>query len=218
MGTTCHPLEIKTKGGKQNVNCTNVEGLFRIAQSIPSKKVEQFKRWLAKVGYERLQEYENPELAFKRAYADYVAKGYPEEWIQKRIQSISIRNQLTKEWDSRKISDHNNKHLEGKEYAILTDAISQETFGIKTKKHKEIKGLKKQPLRDHMTPIELIFNMLGEQATIDEIKDKDAHGYNENLEAAKGGGKSAGIAREAFEQARGVKVVSPDNFLKKIKD
>lgn len=162
------PLEINTKGGKQNVNCTNVEGLFRIVQSIPSKKAERFKRWLAKVGYERLQEYENPELAFKRIYADYAAKGYPEEWIQQRIESIAVRNQLTKEWGNRNISDH--KYIEGKEYAILTDVTSEGTFGIKTKQHKEIKGLKKQPLRDHMTPIELIFNMLGEQATIDEIK------------------------------------------------
>ncbi|MFT4314308.1 MAG: Bro-N domain-containing protein [Wolbachia pipientis] len=212
------PLEIKTKGGKQNANCANVEGLLRILQSVPSKKVEQFKRWLAKVGYERLQEYENPELAFKRAYADYVAKGYSKEWIQRRMQSISVRNQLTKEWDNRKISDHNNKHLEGKEYAILTDVISQATFGIRTKEHKDLKGLKKQPLRDHMTPIELIFNMLGEQATIDEVKIKDAQGYYENLEAAKDGGKNASVAREAFEKARGVKVVSSDNFLKKIKD
>ncbi|KLT22161.1 BRO family N-terminal domain containing protein [Wolbachia endosymbiont of Armadillidium vulgare str. wVulC] len=212
------PLEIKTKGGKQNVNCTNVEGLFRILQSIPSKRVEQFKRWLAKVGYERLQEYENPELALKRIYADYAAKGYPQEWIQKRIESIAVRNQLTKEWGNRNISDHNNKYIEGREYAILTDVISEGTFGVKTKHHKEIKGLKKQPLRDHMTPIELIFNMLGEQATIDEIKDKDAQGYNKNLEAAKEGGKNAGTAREAFERARGVKVVSSDNFLKRIKD
>lgn len=214
------PLEIKTKGGIQKANCTNVEGLLRILQSVPSKaeKIEQFKRWLAKVGYERLQEYENPELAIKRACADYAKKGYPQEWIDKRIQSISVRNQLTREWDNRNITDHNNKRIEGKEYAILTDVISQATFGIKTKQHKEIKHLKKQSLRDHMTPIELIFNMLGEQATIDEVKDKDVQGYNANLEAAKEGGKSAGIAREAFEKARGVQVVSPNNFLKKIQN
>ncbi|APR99144.1 hypothetical protein ASM33_00815 [Wolbachia endosymbiont of Folsomia candida] len=217
-GQLVTPLEIKTKGGIQKINCTSVEGLFRILQSVPSKKVEKFKRWLAKVGYERLQEYDNPELAFKRAYANYVAKGYSQEWIDKRIQSISVRNQLTREWDNRNITDHNNKRIEGKEYAILTDVISQATFGVKTKEHKEIKKLKKQSLRDHMTPIELIFNMLGEQATIDEVKDKDVQGYNANLEAAKKGGKSAGIAREAFEKARGVQVVSPNNFLKKIQN
>ncbi|WP_168464623.1 BRO-N domain-containing protein [Wolbachia endosymbiont of Ctenocephalides felis wCfeT] len=211
------PLEIKTKGGKQNVNCTNVEGLLRILQSVPSKteRVEQFKRWLAKVGYERLEEYKNPELAFKRAYANYVAKGYSHEWIQRRIQSISTRNQLTQEWDKMNITDHNNKNMEGKEYAILTDVISQETFGVTTKEHKKIKDLKKQPLRDHMTPTELIFNMLGEQATIEEVKDRNAQGYNANLEAVKDGGRSAGIARKAFEEARNIKVVSSSNFLKK---
>jgi hypothetical protein len=195
-----------------------VEGIFRIIQSIPSKKAEPFKKWLAKTGYERLQEYDNPELAFKRAYADYISKGNSQEWIQTRMQSIQVRNQLTKEWDKRNITNHGNKRLENKEYAILTDVISQATFDIKTSEHKELKGLKRQPLRDHMTPLELIFNMLGEQATIDEAKTKNANGYYQNLEVAKEGGKSAGIARKAFEEARGVKVVSSNNFLKKIKE
>ncbi|MGL9779499.1 MAG: hypothetical protein ACR5K5_04580 [Wolbachia sp.] len=182
--------------------------MFRILQYIPSKRVEQFKSWLAKVGYERLQEYQNLEHALKRIYADYATKGYPQEWIQKRIKPIAVRNQLTKEWDNINISDRNNKYIEGREYAILIDVISEGTFGVKSKHHKEIKGLKKQPLKDHMTKIELIFNMLGEQVNIDEIKDKDAQGYNKKLEAAKGGGKNAGTAREAFEKARGVIVVS----------
>jgi DNA-damage-inducible protein D len=173
--TNCHELKLQAKDGKYySTDCANVEGIFRIIQSIPSKKAEPFKRWLAKTGYERLQEYDNPELAFKRAYADYISKGYSQEWIKTRMQSIDVREKLTKEWEKRNIKDHGNKKLENKEYAILTDVISQATFGVKTSEHKKIKGLRGQPLRDHMTPLELIFNMLGEQATIDEAKTKNA--------------------------------------------
>jgi hypothetical protein len=211
----CNQLKLPAEDGKTyETDCVNVEQIFRIIQSIPSRKAEPFKKWLAKTGFERLQECENPELAFKRAISDYVAKGYSDEWIKVRMQSISTRNALTKEWDKRDIQNHYNDNIKGKEYAILTNVISQNTFGISTKEHQHIKGLKSQNLRDHMTPIELIFNMLGEQATIDITKEKDAKGFHKNLETAKEGGKTAGVAREAFEQSRGVKVVSNKNFLK----
>jgi DNA-damage-inducible protein D len=214
--TKCHELKLPASDGKNYLtDCANVESIFRIIQSVPSKKAEPFKKWLAKTGYERLQEYENPELAFKRAIADYISKGYPEEWIKVRMQSISTRNELTKEWDKRDVENHYNDNIKGKEYAILTNVISQNTFGVTTKEHQNIKGLKKQNLRDHMTPIELIFNMLGEQATIDITKEKNAKGFYENLNTAKEGGKTAGIARKAFEESRGINVVSSNNFLKR---
>ncbi len=217
--TKCHGFKLEAEDGKmRETDCANVESIFRIIQSVPSKKAEPFKKWLAKTGYERLQEYENPELAFKRAIADYISKGYSEEWIKVRMQSISTRNELTKEWDKRDINNHCNDSIKGKEYAILTNVISQNTFGVTTKEHQKIKGLKKHNLRDHMTPIELIFNMLGEQATIDIAKEKDTKGFYENLNTAKEGGKTAGIARKAFEDSRGVKVVSSNNFLKRNTD
>ena len=152
--------------------------MFRIIQSIPSKKAEPFKRWLAKVGYERVQEIENPELAQKRMKEIYKAKGYSEDWIEKRVRGIAIRDELTDEWKKRGL-------IEEREYAILTAEISKATFGMTPSEYKKFKGLKKENLRDHMDDLELIFNMLGEASTTRIARDKDAQGFIENKEVAK---------------------------------
>ena len=161
------PLKLQTAGGAQKVNCANVEGLFRIIQSVPSKKAEPFKKWLAKVGYERVQEIENPELAQKRMRALYKAKGYSDEWIEKRIRGIAIREELTDEWKNRGIK-------EGKEYSILTAEISKATFGLTPSEYKDLKVLDRENLRDHMTDLELIFTMLGEAPTKEIAQNTDA--------------------------------------------
>lgn len=182
-------LKMESKDGKKYLTDTaNTETLFRIIQSIPSPKAEPFKRWLAKVGYERVQEIEDPELATKRTRALYKAKGYPEDWIEKRMRGISIREQLTNEWEKRGVKEE-------KEYAILTAEISEAAFGVKPSEHKKLKNLKKENLRDHMSDLELIFNMLGEASTTEISVQKDAQGFNQNKEAAKAGGKIAGNAR-----------------------
>lgn len=178
MGTNCNPLDIETAGCIQKVNCANVEGLFRIIQSIPSPKAEPFKKWLAKVGYERVQEIENPELAQKRMRALYKAKGYPDEWIEKRIRGIAIREELTDEWKNRGVK-------EGREYSILTTEISNATFGLTPSEYKEFKGLDRENLRDHMTDLELIFTMLGEASTKEIPQNTDAQGFDGNKTAAK---------------------------------
>ncbi len=205
-----HTLSIETAGGKQRMNCTNTKGAFRIIQSIPSKKAEPFKQWLAKVGYERIQEIENPELAQDRAKEYYELKGYPKEWIDKRLRGIAVRQALTEEWSNRGIE-------ETREYAILTNEIAKATFGVGIKEHKKLKGLdpkfKNQNLRDHMTDLELIFNMLGEASTTEIAKKKDAQGFKENKLAAKEGGKIAGDARKNLELKTGDKVVSEKNYL-----
>jgi len=205
-----HTLAVDTAGGKQKMNCVNTKGAFRIIQSIPSPKAEPFKRWLAKVGYERIQEIENPELAQERAKEYYELKGYPKNWIDKRIRGIAIRQDLTDEWKHRGIE-------EGKDYAILTNEISKATFGVPIKKHKEIKGIdpkfKNQNLRDNMTDLELIFNMLGEASTTEITRTRDAQGFVENLGAARKGGEIAGGARQKLEQETGKSVVSSDNYL-----
>ena len=152
------PLSVQTAGGLQNLNCANTEGLLRLIQSIPSPKAEPFKRWLAKVGYERIQEIEDPELATKRTRALYKAKGYSDDWIEKRMRSIAIRDELTDEWKKRGIKEQ-------REYAILTAEISKATFGLTPGQYVEFKRLKRENLRDHMTDLELIFSMLGEAAT-----------------------------------------------------
>jgi prophage antirepressor-like protein len=149
------PLSVETAGGKQNLNCANAKGLLRIIQSIPSPKAEPFKLWLAQVGSDRLEEIENPELAAQRTRELYKLKGYPDDWIEKRMRSIAIREELTAEWKNRDVNEHI-------EYAILTAEISKATFGITPKEYKKVKGLKSQNLRDHMTDLELIFSMLGE--------------------------------------------------------
>ncbi len=157
-GQIVTPLPINTSGGKQRLNCANTEGIFRIIQSIPSPKAEPFKLWLAKVGYERIQEIENPELATERTRALYKAKGYPDDWIEKRMRGIAIREELTAEWEKRGIEQE-------RDYAILTAEISKATFGMTPSDYKKHKGLKQENLRDHMTDLELIFSMLGEAST-----------------------------------------------------
>jgi len=204
-------LKLESSDGKKYAtDCANTENMFRIIQSIPSKKAEPFKQWLAKVGYERIQEIENPELAQDRAKEYYELKGYPKEWIDKRLRGIAARQALTEEWSNRGIE-------ETKEYAILTNEIAKATFGVGIKEHKELKGLdpkfKNQNLRDHMTDLELIFNMLGEASTTEIAKKKDAQGFKENKLAAKEGGKIAGDARKNLELKTGEKVVSEKNYL-----
>ena len=205
-GQIVTPLSIETSKGAQKLNCANTEGVFRIIQSIPSPKAEPFKRWLAKVGYERIQEIEDPELATKRTRALYKAKGYPDDWIEKRMRGIAIREQLTNEWEKRGIKEQ-------KEYAILTAEISEATFGVKPSKHKKIKNLERENLRDHMTDLELIFSMLGEASTTEIAVEHDAQGFVKNQKAARAGGTIAGNARKELEEKSGRKVVSSSNFL-----
>ena len=157
-GQIAHLLAIKTEGGRQKMACANPEGLFRIVQSIPSPKAEPFKRWLAKVGYERMQEIENPELATKRTRMLYKMKGYPDDWIEKRMRGIAIREELTDEWKNRGAQEQ-------RDFEILTAEISKATFGVTSQEYKELKGLEKENLRDHMDDFELIFTMLGERST-----------------------------------------------------
>lgn len=199
-------LDIITKGGKQKMACANTEGIFRIIQSIPSSKAEPFKRWLAKVGYERIQEIEDPELATKRTKDLYEAKGYPDSWIDKRMRGIAVRETLTDEWKQRGVK-------EGIEYAILTSEISKATFGMTPAEYKEHKGLKRENLRDHMTNLELIFNMLGEAATTEIAIHTNAQGFTQNKIVAHKGGKVAGNARKNLELESGKRVITQDNFL-----
>ena len=209
--TNCHGLKLEAPDGKQRLtDCANTEGLFRIIQSIPSPKAEPFKRWLAQVGYERVKEIENPELAGARARELYQAKGYPQAWIEKRLRSIAIRGELTDEWKERGVQ-------EGKEYSILTAEIARATFGMTPGAHRRLKELDKvktgNNLHDHMTDLELIFSMLGEASTTEIARRKDARGFTENRSAAKAGGTIAGNARKALEAKSGRPVVSGDNFL-----
>lgn len=206
-GTICTPLEITANDGKKRkVNCSNTEGVFRIVQAIPSPKAEPFKRWLAKVGYERIQEIEDPELATKRTKALYKAKGYPDSWIEKRMRGIAVREELTDEWNKRGIKEQ-------KEYAILTAEISKATFDMTPSEYKRFKGLKHENLRDHMKDLELIFSMLGEAATTEITRNQDAQGFKENKIAANEGGKIAGEAREKLERKTGKKISTRQNYL-----
>ena len=194
-------------GRERATDAANTETIFRIVQSIPSKKAEPFKRWLAKVGYERVLEFQNPEIAIKRAVLDYRIKGYDDAWINARVRSILTRNELTTEWKRRGIDD-------SREYAALTNAIQQATFGLGVQPHKALKRLKKRhSLRDHMTDVELIFTMLGERSTRDIAVADNAQGFTENKDAADAGGKVAGDARLALEKRTGRQVVSEHNFL-----
>lgn len=204
-------LKLLAPDGKQReTDCANTETLFRIIQSIPSPKAEPFKRWLAQVGYERVKEIENPELASARARELYQAKGYPKEWIEKRLRSIAVRGELTEEWKQRGVE-------EGKEYAILTAEIARATFGVTPGAHRRLKALDKvqtgNNLRDHMTDLELIFTMLGEASTTEIARRKDAQGFGENRGAAKEGGTVAGNARKELEAKSGKPVVSRSNYL-----
>jgi DNA-damage-inducible protein D len=207
-------IKLKFKGvdGKgYKTDCANTEGVLRIIMSIPSPKAEPFKLWLANVGKQFLVETENPELGYERLKEIYKAKGYSDEWIERRLKSISIRKELTDEWQKRGVK-------EGQEYAILTAEIAKATFGVTPSEHAKHKGLAKENLRDHMTNFELIFTMLGEDATRQVAGLDDAQGFNENHDAAQTGGKAAGRALKAFEEDNKIKVVSPSNFLSLLND
>jgi len=210
-GQIVHPLKIETAGGKQNMNCANTEGIFRIIQSIPSPKAEPFKRWLARVGYERIQEIEDPELAMKRTRAIYKAKGYSDGWIEKRIRGIAIREELTDEWQKRAIKEQ-------KEYAILTAEISKAAFDMTPSEYRKFKRLKRENLRDHMTDLELIFSMLGEASTTEITRSRNSVGFEENKQTARKGGNVAGKARKDLEQKSGKRVSSRGNYLNKPQD
>jgi hypothetical protein len=207
LSTFCRQLKLKSTDGKEyETDCADTEGIFRIIQSIPSKKAEPFKRWLAKVGYERIKEIENPELAQERMKNIYERKGYSKDWIDKRLRGIAIRQNLTDEWKNRGLKEEI-------EYAILTDEISKATFGKTVDEYKKLKGLKRENLRDHMDELEIIFGMLGEKVTTEITINKDAKGFDECAIAAKQGGEVAGNAREEAERKIGRSVVSEDNFL-----
>jgi DNA-damage-inducible protein D len=200
-------LKMKADDGKQRfTDCANTEGVFRILMSVPSPKAEPFRLWLASVGKQALDEAENPELLTERQAELYRAKGYSEEWIGRRVQTIETRKALTDEWKERGVK-------ENQEYSILTATIAKGTFGLTPSEHKEIKGLERQNLRDHMTPLELIFTALGEEATRITVIENDAQGFSENHDAAAEGGRLAGNARRNFEADRGKPVISPQNYL-----
>ena len=198
-------------GKMRPTECVNRQTLLRIIMSIPSSKAEPFKLWLAQVGEERIEEIENPELGIERIRDLYKAKGYPKEWIEMRLRSIDIRKQLTDEWKQRGVE-------EGTEYSILTAQIAKATFGLTPSEHKQLKNLDKQNLRDHMTNMELIFTMLGEESTRQIAVQDNAQGFNDNHEAAQQGGKLAGEARKRVEKDKRVKVVSAENFMKQIQE
>ena len=209
LGTNCPQVEMQTQTGKKRKTLAgNAEQLFRIIQSIPSPKAEPFKQWLAKVGYERVQEIENPELAQERMKVLYEQKGYSKEWIDKRLRGIAIRQNLTDEWKERGI---NNDH----DFAILTAEISKATFGLTPSEYKEVKGLVKKShnLRDHMTDLELIFTMLGEKVTTEISQKEKPETFPENKQVAKRGGRVAGNARRETEKELGQSIISPQNFL-----
>lgn len=189
-------------------DCGNTETIFRIAQSIPSPKAEPFKRWLARVGYERIQEIENPELATKRTRMLYKLKGYSQDWIEKRMRGIAIREELTDEWQKRGAREQ-------RDYEILTAEISKATFNITPSEYKKLKGLKRENLRDHMDDFELIFTMLGERSTTEIHRQEKSKGVPKLKKDAKRGGKVAGLARKGLEKELGRSVVSKENYLKK---
>lgn len=208
-GQIVTPLSIQTSGGKQKLNCANTESLLRIIQSIPSPKAEPFKRWLAKVGYERIQEIENPELAQARMKTLYEQKGYPKDWIDKRLRGIAIRQNLTDEWQERGISS-------AKDYAILTAEISKATFGMtptEYKQHKNLPANSKANLRDNMTDLELIFTMLGERVTTEISASEKPDTFEASKKVAQRGGRVAGTARTETEKELGRSIISKDNHL-----
>jgi len=203
-------LKLMAPDGKiRETDCANTETIFRIIQTMPSPKAEPFKRWLARVGYERIKEIEDPELATKRTRALYKAKGYSDMWVEKRMRGIEVRETLTDEWKKRDVK-------EGKEYAILTAEISKATFGMTPSEYQKIKGLKRENLRDHMNDLELIFTMLGEASITEIAKNKNVHGFRENKFAAQEGGGVAGKARKDLEKKSGRKVSTRKNYLPKL--
>ncbi len=212
LSTICRQLKLESSDGKKyETDCSDTEGIFRIIQSVPSPKAEPFKRWLARVGFERVQEIEDPELATKRTRLLYKLKGYSEDWIEKRLRGIVIREELTDEWQKRGAE-------EGKDYEILTAEISQATFGVTPAEYKKLKGLKRENLRDHMDDFELIFNMLGERATTEIHRTEDSQGVPKLTSDAQAGGEIAGGARKKLEERLGRSIVTNKNFLKQAKN
>lgn len=205
--TTCHQLKLPAEDGKfRETDCANIKSIFRIIQSIPSPKAEPFKQWLAQVGYERVEEIQNPELAQKRMKELYKAKGYSDDWIEKRVRGIAIRDELTDEWKKRGVEEE-------REFGILTAEISKATFGMTPSEYKQFKGLKKENLRDHMNDLELIFTMLGERVTTEITVNKSAKEFYGCLDAAKEGGEVAGNARKDAEQRIGRPIATSENYL-----
>ena len=203
-GTICTLAKLPSSDGKNyRTTVANTKGILRIIQSIPSPKAEPFKQWLAQVGAERLEEIENPEIAQIRAHEIYRQKGYSEEWIERRMRGIETRNELTDAW-----SEHGVE--EGKEYAILTNEISQATFGVSIANHKAIKSLKRENLRDHMTKLELLFTELGEASTTAIVNARNPKGLKQNVQAAREGGKIAGDARKALEEKSNKEIPQAD--------
>ena len=204
-GTICTPVEmIALDGKKRKIQAADVAGILRIIQSIPSPKAEPFKMWLAEVGKERIDETIDPELAIDRAIETYQKKGYSDEWIHQRILSIRVRNALTDEWDKHGVQ-------KGVEYAILTDEITKAWSGMTTRKYKNLKGLTKENLRDNMSDLELVLNMLAETTTTELSKTKNPQTFKENLEVAKSGGEAAGVARKEVERRTGKSVITSKN-------
>lgn len=207
LSTICRQFKLEAEDGKmRETDCANVEGLFRIVQSIPSPKAEPFKRWLAKVGYERVQEIQDPELATKRTRALYLAKGYSPDWIEKRVRGIAIREELTDEWKARGAARPT-------DYEILTAEISKATFGVTPTEYKKLKGLARENLRDHMDDFELIFTMLGERATTEIHKNENSAGVKKLKDDARVGGSIAGGARKNLEKKLKRSIVSKQNYL-----
>ena len=205
LTTKCSQLKMRSADGKRyNTDVADTEQLLRIIQSIPSPKAEPFKLWLAQVGRERMEETIDPELTIDRALETYLKKGYSREWINQRLQAIQVRKELTDEWDARGVQ-------KGVEYAILTDEITKAWSGMNTRQYKNLKGLKKENLRDNMTTLELVLNMLAEATTTEISRQKAPEGLRENVEVARSGGKVAGDARKAIEQQTGVPVITSKN-------
>lgn len=201
--TACNQLKMTASDGKKRLtDVADTEQLLRIIQSIPSPKAEPFKLWLAQVGRERIEETIDPELTIDRALETYLKKGYSREWINQRLQAIQVRKELTDEWDARGVQ-------KGVEYAILTDEISRAWSGMSTRQYKNLKGLKKENLRDNMTTLELVLNMLAEATTTEISKQKAPSTFSENMAVAREGGEAAGIARKAVEERTGVPVITP---------
>ena len=205
LTTNCSQLKMRSADGKRyNTDVADTEQLLRIIQSIPSPKAEPFKLWLAQVGRERIEETIDPELTIERALETYLKKGYTREWINQRLQAIQVRKELTDEWDARGVQ-------KGVEYAILTDEISRAWSGMSTRQYKNLKGLKKENLRDNMTTLELVLNMLAEATTTEISKQKAPSTFSENIAVAREGGEAAGIARKAVEERTGVPVITSKN-------
>ena len=200
------PLWLETPGGREQVDCANTEDIFRIIQSIPSPRAEPFKRWLARVACERMREMADPELALDRTRELYRARGYSEAWIGKRMRGIAVRAELSDEWQKRGVDGEPDQ-------ALLTEEISRAAFGLSPAEHKNLKGLARENLRDHMTDLELIFSMLGEAATTEIARKRDARGFGENKVVARKGGGIAGETREKLEQETGAGVVTAGNYL-----